>query len=295
MPPGLQLSGGLGGVDHPDRDPVLHRAAGVEVLDLGEHERRGGADRAVELDQRGVADQLEEGIGVLHAANLPAGEPSERALSTADWQAPTRLDVASFFTSAPRDPEIGAYFPRFHYTTVREFQGRHAEMTATRPKTSAPRPGRPAEPRRPPDARPGPRRRRRRDQGPEVPQGRRRPTCSTRSRAPASVKDLQDLHRQARRHRHQGALRRRRLRLAPRHRPACRTGGKLAATTSGSSATPAVWSPLRLPEPGAGQERPDHAVRPGDRATSASSPGAELPALLRGEPRRPALEPDRRG
>ena len=34
---GLQRTGGLGGVDHPRRDPVLHRAAGVEVLHLGEH------------------------------------------------------------------------------------------------------------------------------------------------------------------------------------------------------------------------------------------------------------------
>ena len=37
---GLQLAAGLGRVHHADGDPVLHRAAGVEVLDLREHQRR---------------------------------------------------------------------------------------------------------------------------------------------------------------------------------------------------------------------------------------------------------------
>ena len=39
VPPGCSSPRGLGGVDHPRRDPVLHRAAGVEVLHLGEHQR----------------------------------------------------------------------------------------------------------------------------------------------------------------------------------------------------------------------------------------------------------------
>ena len=36
---GLELAGRLGRLDHPRRDAVLHRPAGVEVLDLGEHQR----------------------------------------------------------------------------------------------------------------------------------------------------------------------------------------------------------------------------------------------------------------
>ena len=74
---GLELAGGLGGLDHPGGDAVLHRAAGVEVLHLGQHERsvlapvrRGQVERLVEPDQRGVADQVEERVRVLHPANL---------------------------------------------------------------------------------------------------------------------------------------------------------------------------------------------------------------------------------
>ena len=72
---GLELAGGLRGLDHPGRDAVLHRAAGVEVLHLGQHERAVGAavrevEGPVEPDQRGVADQVEERVHVLHRANL---------------------------------------------------------------------------------------------------------------------------------------------------------------------------------------------------------------------------------
>ena len=36
---GLELAGRLGGLDHPGRDAVLHGAAGVEVLHLGQDDR----------------------------------------------------------------------------------------------------------------------------------------------------------------------------------------------------------------------------------------------------------------
>ena len=138
-----------------------------------------------------------------------------------NWQAPTRRHVASIFTSAPRDPEIGAYFPRFHYTTECEFRGRHAEMTATRPKTlvralvgllclgvAA-------------DARRCVARSRRTPRSPGL-------RSTAKVTAPnvfypvtgrKRVKDLKTSSQQAPRHRHHAPLQRRRLRLAPRHRP----------------------------------------------------------------------------
>ena len=67
----LQLAGGFGRLDHPGRDPVLHRAARVEVLDLREHHRPLQAvERALEPEQGRVADQVHEGVDVLHPVNL---------------------------------------------------------------------------------------------------------------------------------------------------------------------------------------------------------------------------------
>ena len=72
---GLERARLLGGLDHPGRDPVLHRAAGVEVLHLGEHERAllraaGRVQGPAEPEQRGVADQVEQRVHVVHRANL---------------------------------------------------------------------------------------------------------------------------------------------------------------------------------------------------------------------------------
>jgi len=72
----LERAGGLRGLDHAGGDAVLHRPAGVEVLDLGEHQRAvGRAAREVEgpaqPDERSVADEVEEGVHVLHPVNLP--------------------------------------------------------------------------------------------------------------------------------------------------------------------------------------------------------------------------------
>ena len=59
-------------------DAVLHRPAGVEVLHLRQDQRAVGAPPArsgevegpAEPDERGVADQVEERVHVLHPANL---------------------------------------------------------------------------------------------------------------------------------------------------------------------------------------------------------------------------------
>jgi hypothetical protein len=56
----LQRPVRLGGFDHPQRDPVLHRAARVEVLHLGEHQRRGAVGGLGEAQQGGVADEVQE-------------------------------------------------------------------------------------------------------------------------------------------------------------------------------------------------------------------------------------------
>ena len=58
-------------LDHREADPVLHRAAGAQHLELGEHERLvlEGADapgQAADPDERRLADEVEDGLGVLH-------------------------------------------------------------------------------------------------------------------------------------------------------------------------------------------------------------------------------------
>ena len=59
----LELARGLGGLDHPGRDAVLHRAAGVEVLDLGEHERaRRQLGTVTAVRQVEGAGQADEGV-----------------------------------------------------------------------------------------------------------------------------------------------------------------------------------------------------------------------------------------
>jgi hypothetical protein len=67
---GPQLAGLLGRFDHPQRDPVLHTATGVEVLDLREHRGRHPVGQRVQLDQRRVADQIDDVFDVLHPALL---------------------------------------------------------------------------------------------------------------------------------------------------------------------------------------------------------------------------------
>ena len=60
VPPGLQLPLALGGLDHRHPDPVLVRAAGVQVLELREQRRRDVAADPVEPDDRRAADEVEQ-------------------------------------------------------------------------------------------------------------------------------------------------------------------------------------------------------------------------------------------
>ena len=63
----LEHAGGLGGVDHLDRDAVLAAAPGIEVFDLRDHPAAAlGYDR-VQLDQRGVADEFTDVLRDPHA------------------------------------------------------------------------------------------------------------------------------------------------------------------------------------------------------------------------------------
>ena len=53
-------------LDHGEADAVFHAAARVQLLELGEN---GGAEPLGDLvqpDQRGVADQVEDALDVLH-------------------------------------------------------------------------------------------------------------------------------------------------------------------------------------------------------------------------------------
>ena len=80
---GLQLARLLGGLDHAQRDPVLDRAARVEVLDLGEHpaRRRRRASRAGDLaqpQQRGVPDQIDQRVVDLHLSPPCVSDPRAR-------------------------------------------------------------------------------------------------------------------------------------------------------------------------------------------------------------------------
>src|SRR4029450_752176 len=78
---GLQLAGLLGGLDPPPRHAVLHRAARVEVLDLGEHGAGDAVGHGVELHQRRVPDEIGDVFGVLHGTILPPARMTG-ALST---------------------------------------------------------------------------------------------------------------------------------------------------------------------------------------------------------------------
>ena len=57
--------------NHVPGHSVLDRSRGVVLLKLGQHRRHARIDHAIQLDQRCVADEIENGLGVLHAWNSP--------------------------------------------------------------------------------------------------------------------------------------------------------------------------------------------------------------------------------
>ena len=77
VPPGSELPLPLGRLDHRHPDPVLVRAARVQVLELREQRRLHVAGDPVEPDDRRLADEVEQG-GVLAGH---AQEPTQSVLS----------------------------------------------------------------------------------------------------------------------------------------------------------------------------------------------------------------------
>jgi hypothetical protein len=67
---GLELPVALGFLDHLRRDAVLDGAAGVHVFQLHEDSGLDALGDVVELDERGVADEIQDRLGVLHGYQL---------------------------------------------------------------------------------------------------------------------------------------------------------------------------------------------------------------------------------
>ena len=91
VPPGRSRPRALGVLDHGEADAVLHAPAGVELLELGKHERPEPLGDLAQPDQRGVADQVEDALDVLHcpailvpaAGGFDAGMPLIGPFATA--------------------------------------------------------------------------------------------------------------------------------------------------------------------------------------------------------------------
>ena len=64
---GLQQPVALGRVDDAGRDAVFRGAARVQVLELDEDRRGDAVGHLVQPDQRGIADQVKDGVGVSFA------------------------------------------------------------------------------------------------------------------------------------------------------------------------------------------------------------------------------------
>jgi hypothetical protein len=62
----LQLAVPLGVLDHLRRDAVLDGSAGVQVLQFDQDCGLDAVGHVVELDERGIADEVQDGLGVLH-------------------------------------------------------------------------------------------------------------------------------------------------------------------------------------------------------------------------------------
>ena len=69
-PARLQPAVRLRGLDHALGDPVLHRAARIEVLDLGQHQRGQPLGDPGQPDQRCVAHEVDHGVRVRHPVGV---------------------------------------------------------------------------------------------------------------------------------------------------------------------------------------------------------------------------------
>jgi hypothetical protein len=70
---GPELPAGLGGVDHPHRNPVLRAATGIEVFDLGRHGAGAVGNDGVQPNQRRAADQVTDVLRDPHAFIVSGG------------------------------------------------------------------------------------------------------------------------------------------------------------------------------------------------------------------------------
>ena len=75
-----QQAAALGVLEHGETDPILDASARVELLELGQDERTEPLGDLAQPDQRGVADQVEDALDVLHC---PAILRPERGASRA--------------------------------------------------------------------------------------------------------------------------------------------------------------------------------------------------------------------
>ena len=82
----LEGPGLLGGLDHPQGDAVLHRPARVEVLHLPQHRGGDAVGDRVQLDERGVAHEVQDVLRILHRVILArlGGRPGGRKRGGAD-------------------------------------------------------------------------------------------------------------------------------------------------------------------------------------------------------------------
>jgi hypothetical protein len=74
---GFQCAGFLSRLDHTNRDAILHRPAGIQLLKLGKQLRAPGRRDAIEPHQRCVADEVEQAVVNVHTieTSLLAEEP----------------------------------------------------------------------------------------------------------------------------------------------------------------------------------------------------------------------------
>jgi hypothetical protein len=84
---GAQQAAPLRVLDHPDADPVLHGAAGVQHLELRQDRRLEAARHGVQPDERRVAERVQEGV---HHHPIATRAPSGMVHIV-----PRRRDIAS--------------------------------------------------------------------------------------------------------------------------------------------------------------------------------------------------------
>ena len=124
VPPGPSLPVALGGLDHAQADPVLVRAARVQVLELGEQRAAELRAELLEPDDRRPADEVEEG----RVLARHRGERIRPRPSSSGWDATINATVeAASVTWRP----LGELFVGRGLITEAELETALAEQAAT--------------------------------------------------------------------------------------------------------------------------------------------------------------------